>query len=744
MNSAAERSGGAPSFDDPRLVAALEEYMAALEGGGPPDRQAFLARHRAVAPALEACLDGVHLVRAGAARLLPDGEWAELPHEGALGDFRLVREIGRGGMGVVYEAVQVSLGRRVALKVLPFASALDARQLQRFRNEGQAAAQLHHSNIVPVYAVGCERGVHFYAMQLIEGQSLAALLQGLRELAGPGGAGGRAPAAATAAAASTLLSARGPEYFRAVARLGVQAAEALDYAHQVGVVHRDVKPANLLVEPGGRLWVTDFGLARCAAGTGLTRSGDVVGTLRYMSPEQALSRRGLLDHRCDVYSLGATLYEALTLRPPYPGEDREGLLLQLALADPPPPRGLNPAVPAELETVVLKAMAAAPEARYATAQELADDLRRFLEDRPVRARRPGLRERAAKWARRHRPVVAAAATVVALAAVALAVSTALVWQAKGQTEAALQDARLSEARAREERRRAEETFERALRGTTGVLLRLEDKRWDGLPLTHELRRDLVARGLEFYREFLHDDSPDPLIRFQTGRTYRQMASVYCSQQQVEPAHEMLRRAAALFEALTAANPQEPSYPTELARTYALQGVLHTSTGRRRDAAESFARAARSYRRALGPDAGPDLLNELAWFLADCPDAAQREPAEAVALARRALERAPREGRIWNTLGVASYRAGDWPEAVKALRRSVELRGGGDAWDWFFLAMCEQRLGERAKARVEYERAAQWVEDHWPPDEGLIRARQEAARLLGLPALPRPGAPAGEH
>jgi tetratricopeptide (TPR) repeat protein len=594
---------------------------------------------------------------------------------------------------------------------------------------------------VPVFAVGCERGVHFYAMQLIEGQSLAALLQGLREMSG---AGARAPGAATAAVASTLLSARGPEYFRAVARLGVQAAEALDYAHQVGVVHRDVKPANLLVEPGGRLWVADFGLARCGASTGLTRSGDVVGTLRYMSPEQALSRHGLIDHRCDVYSLGATLYEALTLRPPYPGEDREGLLRQLALGDPEPPRRLNPAVPAELETVVLKAMAAAPEARYATAQELADDLRRFLEDRPVRARRPGLRERAAKWARRHRPVVAAAAAVAALAAVALAVSTALVWQAKGETEAALKDARLSESRAREERRRAEENFDKALRGTTGVLLRLEDKRWDGLPLIQELRRDLVARGLQFYREFLHDDSPDPLVRFETGRTYRQMASVYCSQQQVEPAHEMLRRAATLFEALTAAEPSEPSYPTELARTYTLQGLLHTSTGRGREAAESYGRAANSYRRAVGAEAGADLLNEFADFLADCPDAALRQPAEAVALARRALALAPNEGRIWNTLGVASYRAGDWPAAVKALRRSMELRGGGDAADWFFLAMCEQRLGDGAKARAEYARAARWLEEHWPPGEGLLRARQEAARLLGLPEPRLPGAPAGQE
>jgi tetratricopeptide (TPR) repeat protein len=190
----------------------------------------------------------------------------------------------------------------------------------------------------------------------------------------------------------------------------VQAAEALDHAHQAGIVHRDVKPGNLLLDARGNLWVTDFGLAHVQHGeASLTMTGDLVGTLRYMSPEQALAKRVPIDHRTDVYSLGATLYELLTLRPAFAGKDRQELLRQIAFEEPAPPRRLDRAIPAELETIVLKALEKGPADRYATAQELADDLRRFLEDRPIRARRPSPAQRLRKWGRRHRAAVTAAA-----------------------------------------------------------------------------------------------------------------------------------------------------------------------------------------------------------------------------------------------------------------------------------------------------------------------------------------------
>jgi serine/threonine protein kinase len=350
-----------------------------------------------------------------------------------LGDFELREEIGRGGMGVVYKARQKSLNRTVALKVLPLAATMDPRRLQRFHNEAQAAANLHHTNIVPVYFVGSERGVHYYAMQFIEGRDLASVLVQLR--AQPGGKVPDPQAAATVDAAagqpttlpsgdtrppaglSAERSTRSSEYFRTVARLGIQAAEALDHAHQMGIVHRDIKPANLLVDAGGRLWVTDFGLAQMQSDARLTMTGDLVGTLRYMSPEQALAKRVVVDHRTDVYSLGATLYELLTLRPAFAGEDRQELLRQIAFDDPIRPRRLNRSIPPELETIVLKAMEKNPQERYGTAQELADDLRRHLEDKPIRARRPSWRQVAGKWARRHKAVVWAATAVMLVAAV---------------------------------------------------------------------------------------------------------------------------------------------------------------------------------------------------------------------------------------------------------------------------------------------------------------------------------------
>jgi serine/threonine protein kinase len=420
------------------LTELIEEFTNRLQAGEAVDVDAFVGEHPEHAEPLRRLLPPL-LVLADLGRSDapisggPPGGPAER-EGGVLGDFRIVREVGRGGMGVVYEAEQLSLGRRVALKVLPFAAALDGRQLQRFVNEARAAAGLHHTNIVPVYAVGSERCVHYYAMQFIDGHTLAALIHQLRrrdgrEPAHPAGpptpageanppATGPYPAADAArqpAAVLTGHSSRDPAFFRMVAQLGIQAGEALEHAHQLGVVHRDVKPANLLVDGRGNLWVADFGLAHCQSQAGLTMTGDLVGTLRYMSPEQALAKRVPIDHRTDVYSLGVTLYELLTQEPAFAGKDRQELLRQVAFEEPRPPRRLNRAIPAELETVVLKAMEKNPQDRYATAQDLADDLRRFLQDEPIRAKRPTLVRRARKWARRRRAAVGAAAAVLLLA-----------------------------------------------------------------------------------------------------------------------------------------------------------------------------------------------------------------------------------------------------------------------------------------------------------------------------------------
>ena len=228
---------------------------------------------------------------------------------GVLGDFRILREIGRGGMGVVYEAEQISLGRRLALKVLPFAAMLDPRQLQRFQNEARAAASLKHPNIVQVYAVGCERGVHYFAMEYVEGRTLSEVLRGWQQEAGlrperekkptvgPDEEAHQHETAGSPTALSTKDTRRGMEAFRTIALWGVQAAEALEHAHQMGVVHRDIKSANLMVDARGHLWITDFGLAMTQQDPAVTKTGDIIGTLRYMSPEQALGKGHQLDHR---------------------------------------------------------------------------------------------------------------------------------------------------------------------------------------------------------------------------------------------------------------------------------------------------------------------------------------------------------------------------------------------------------------------------------------------------------------
>jgi serine/threonine protein kinase/Flp pilus assembly protein TadD len=464
------------SAADALLDELIEKLTERLLIGDSTDVEAFLAAHPEHADALRALLPTIELM-AGlghspadeSSGVLPPGDDLD-PTDGlgSLGDFRLIREVGRGGMGVVYEAEQVSLGRRVALKLLPMAAAMDPRQIQRFRVEAQAAACLHHPHIVPVHGVGCERGVHYYAMQLIEGQSLAAMIAELRRRDGPdpadgaavglaaistttlaarlltGGAdghpgGGRAgaltaalpanlspPPAPTSGATTTDgrrssgSSTRNRDYVRNAARLALQAAEALDHAHTRGILHRDIKPANLLLDAEGRLWVTDFGLAQVRGDDRLTLTGDVLGTLRYMSPEQALGRRVVVDGRTDIYSLGVTLYELLTLHPAVDGRDRAEILRRIADGEPPPLRKVNPAAPADLETIALKATAKDPAARYATAQELSDDLRNYLEDRPIRARRPTLADRARRWGRRHRTLAWSAATTALVAVLMLA------------------------------------------------------------------------------------------------------------------------------------------------------------------------------------------------------------------------------------------------------------------------------------------------------------------------------------
>ncbi len=508
----------APEHEE-RLAEILLAYVEAVQAGAAPDRRELLAKHPEFADELREFFAGrdqiervaAPLRAAAAASAARRGPSTEAPRAepgaraeelGQIGDFRLLREVGRGGMGVVYEAEQLSLNRRVALKMLPFAAALDPRQQQRFVNEARAAAALHHPNIVPVYGVGSDRGVHYYAMQFIDGHSLAELVEAMRPHADRPAADGAATPAV--AALSTERSANRRAYLRRVAELGLKAAEALEHAHQEGVVHRDIKPANLLLDAGGRLWITDFGLALVGGDSGLTGTGELLGTLRYMSPEQARAKRGLVDHRSDVYSLGVTLYELLTLRPAFDGEDRHELLHNIATAEPPAPRRLDPAVPVELETIVLKAMARSPAERYATAQDMADDLRRFLEDKPIRARRPTLLDRLRKWSRRHRPVVASAVVLLLMGVIGSLGMTAVLAHEHAETKAAYER---EQVKARE----AEESFQQA-RKVVDELMELSEQELANIPPLQGLRRRVLERALAYYHGFIVQRGDDPTLR----------------------------------------------------------------------------------------------------------------------------------------------------------------------------------------------------------------------------------------
>lgn len=383
---AASGSGGASPATGTPLEAVLDRFLAERAAGGAPAEEQYLRDYPELAAELRGVFRTLDFVEATSRTL----HAAVLEPGHVLGEFRIVREVGRGGMGVVYEAVQVPLQRRVALKVLAPGASLSPRASERFALEAETAGRLHHTNIVPIHAVGERDGLLYYAMQFISGRSLAAHLSEWRR----DGVGAAAP------------------HYRRVAAWGTQVAEALEYAHSHGAIHRDIKPANLLLDDHDQVWLTDFGLAREDARATITLSGDIVGTARYMSPEQARGGGEHLDGRSDVYSLGATLYELLALRPAIDGDSREVVLNRLTTDEPRPLRHLEPAIPRDLETIVARCTARDPRQRYQRAAEVADDLRRYLQGEPIRARRPPTVVRAARLVRKHRTTAFSVALVL--------------------------------------------------------------------------------------------------------------------------------------------------------------------------------------------------------------------------------------------------------------------------------------------------------------------------------------------
>jgi serine/threonine protein kinase/WD40 repeat protein len=483
-----------PSSDREPVEQLAESFLARFRAGERPSLSEYTAAHPELADQIRELFPAlVEMEQAGSAVGPATGPVIARAGGGGaalttLGDFRIVREVGRGGMGVVYEAVQESLGRHVALKVFAPWTRAEPNLIERFQREAKAAARLHHTNIVPVFGVG-EHGCHrYYAMQFIQGQGLDAILHELRRLRsapGPEGAGavapdptrsaplaatvahglltgvfgdlateaggdrtaadspsaGLAPADASRAPApagpstdaSHWASQPGASYARTIARIGLRVAEALAHAHGQGILHRDIKPSNLLLDIEGNVWVTDFGLAKSDDAEALTEAGDIVGTVRYMAPERF---RGDSGAGSDIYGLGVTLYELLTMRPAFDEADRAHLIEHILHSDPPPPRSVDAKIPRDLETIVLKAMAKHPADRYGSASAVAEDLRRFLDDRTILARRSRFSERLWRWCRRN-PYVAALGALAATLTIAIAIvsTVAAIWLGRSRNQA---------------------------------------------------------------------------------------------------------------------------------------------------------------------------------------------------------------------------------------------------------------------------------------------------------------------
>ncbi len=590
-------TAGEASSRDELLAQVLDRYLAALESGAPLDLERLVADYPDLAVDIRTfaeSLDALHHATANFRTDQPGENDEQSTAAKRLGDFEIGPEIGRGGMGVVYEARQISLDRKVALKVLPFAAVWDQKQIARFRNEAQAAAQLQHPNIVPVFAVGQDRGVHFYAMQFIAGQSLDEAVRELRQEAEHAASGETMLAATTDYAPqptstfSQQYSAGRTAYCRAVAKLGVQAAQALHHAHEYGVVHRDVKPSNLMVDHHGKLWITDFGLARVQNSPGITVSGDVVGTLRYMSPEQAAGNHALVDLRTDVYGLGATLYELLTLRPAFPGEDRHQVLRAIEAQQPTAPRSLNADIPVDLETIVLQAMAKSRDGRYATAEALAEDLNRFLEGKPTLARRPTLADRTAKWFRRHRVAAAAAALVLVLLTTVSSVAAILLAREKAEKEAALVQ--------------SQQHYQQARQVVDRFGIQLADQLQD-TPGTERLRQQLLMETLNYYHGFLDQIGADAGFRDQLAMTHLKAGVVTAKLGATGKAIDEYRTAQRILQQLIVDSPQDHQLKSHLALSRNNLALLLVAQGHSAEALAEYeqAIAAQQHLVATHPD-----------------------------------------------------------------------------------------------------------------------------------------------
>ncbi len=488
--------------NDELLDRIVADYTRQTREGRAPEIATYKREHPALAEEIEDLLSSVAMIEGLKVETKQDSEPtnqknSDLSGLKQLGDYVIIREVGRGGMGVVFEAVHQSLGRRVALKVMLEKELESEKHIARFRREAQAAAKLHHTNIVSVFGVGEADGYHYYVMEYIDGISLKSAVKSLTGIQQSAtlnhtvsdidfstvgnselfflspeiedsknkGADDRAQQVATPQPnSSPPVSRCVTNRYQWVGKIGAQVADALGYSHQMGILHRDIKPANLMLDDKGQVWITDFGLVKISDEESITQTGAVLGTPQYLAPE---SLKGNYDQQSETYCLGLSLYELATLQPAFESGSPAEVFHRIIHEEATLPAKVDSSIPRDLATIIEKAINKDPKLRYQNAFELRDDLRAFVDDRPIAARRPSLIEQAMRWGRKN-PLVASLAALSTLLVCATAVIASSAWAVTNQAyrELTVESTRTETARKKavENESRATENEKRAVAG----------------------------------------------------------------------------------------------------------------------------------------------------------------------------------------------------------------------------------------------------------------------------------------
>jgi serine/threonine protein kinase/tetratricopeptide (TPR) repeat protein len=558
-----------------RLGVLLEEYLVGLESGLPPSVEELTRDDPELADDLAKCVSGLLALHAMAANLDSNAlaevrrergsdSASKFPTARRLGDFDLHEELGRGGMGVVYRATQRSLNRTVAIKLLPFVSAMNASQIRRFQNEAEYAASLNHPNIVPVFAFGLEDGIHYYAMQWIDGQSLDQWIRSPQRF-------------------EQTASGIHETDWRTVVTWGIQAADGLHAAHEAGVVHRDVKPSNLMIDRTGKLWLSDFGLARVPCEVSLTRTGDVVGTVKYMSPEQASGNSALVDARSDVFSLGVTLRELLTWSPHCDSDTDMSADRHLAFNSHVKRFPKFQDLPRDLRTVISKATSELPEHRYHSARLFSEDLQRVLSGERTLARPPSPLDQIVRWCTKHRKLVAAASLLGILLTVGSMIMATVILAQKREADVNRERAKQSATLARNAVDRLGSQVAELLADFPSAIL---------------IRKQLLEETLSYYESFVASSGDDPTLRQDLASTHEKIGSLLLETGNVPKAIRAFEAADNLLAELESKEPNNPSLSFKRSVCENNLGRALHLDGQTERAASLFVRAAGRQNRLL--------------------------------------------------------------------------------------------------------------------------------------------------